>query len=291
MRKREVLIIGHVPTKVGQILFYTMIIKKLFKKIKLKINKIIYRKKYIEIKKYYLWIFVGVSLACVFLLAFISYLLSVLGGAYVQKTIRPVQDVAKTLPNFNQDPLITVGKLRIKAVKPILRNYSPFMGNLKAPVKIFEFSDYECAYCAEVQKTLNQISKDYGDKVVLVWKDYPVSSIYPNSRLAAEAARCAQAQNKFWEFHDALYSRGDQELNENFYYQIAKDLKMDQEKFKECLYSNLPKQLVGADLQEGEDLQVYGVPMFYINDQEIFGKADYGDFKKAIDVELQKLGL
>lgn len=267
-----------------------MKIKKIFKKIRLKINKIIYRKKYIEIKKYYLWVFIGVSLASLFLLAFISYLLSVLGGTYIQKAIMPTKDITSVLPNFNQDPLITVGKLRIKAVKPILRNTSPYQGNLKAPVKIFEFSDYECTYCSEVQQTLKQILKDYGDKVVIVWKDYPVTSIYPNSRLAAEAARCAQDQNKFWEFHDALYSRGDQELNENFYYQIAKNLKMNQERFKECLYSNLPKLLVDTDLQEGEDLQVYGVPMFYINDQEIFGQANYDDFKRVIDIELEKLG-
>ncbi len=88
---------------------------------------------------------------------------------------------------------------------------SPVKGDANAPITIVEFSDFQCPFCARFYtQTLGQIEREYIDtgKVKLVYKDFPLNSIHPNAQKAAEAARCAGEQNKFWEYHDKLFEFG-----------------------------------------------------------------------------------
>jgi protein-disulfide isomerase len=68
-----------------------------------------------------------------------------------------------------------------------------------------EFSDFQCPFCAQAQATLKQILERYPGKVKLVYRDLPLDAIHPQARRAAEAARCARDQGKFWEYHDLLF--------------------------------------------------------------------------------------
>jgi len=84
----------------------------------------------------------------------------------------------------------------------------PVKGNANAAVTLIEFSDYECPFCERhFTQTESQINKDYVDtgKVKFYYRDFPLSSIHPGAEKAAEAARCAGDQNKYWEYHDALF--------------------------------------------------------------------------------------
>ena len=85
---------------------------------------------------------------------------------------------------------------------------APVRGAATAPVTIIEFSDFHCPYCKAVQPALGQVLAKYGDKVKLVFRDYPVDVLHPQARAASEAARCATEQGKFWEFHDAMFAIG-----------------------------------------------------------------------------------
>ena len=85
---------------------------------------------------------------------------------------------------------------------------APVRGPATAPVTIVEFSDFHCPYCKRVQPVLSQLLAKYGDKVNLVFRDYPVDVLHPQARAASEAARCATEQGKFWEFHDELFEIG-----------------------------------------------------------------------------------
>jgi len=250
-----------------------MEIKKKIKKIWLKFNKAIYRKKVITEERAYIWLFVIVAIACLVALIFSSMILSTtMRGDNILSTSGIFDKATQYAPpNFVDDPMITVGKLRLETDRPLLKITDPIKGDLTAPVVIFEYSDFECKYCAEVQDILDQVMEEYGDKVALIWKDYPVPSIYPNSKEAAIAARCAQEQNGFWGFHNGLFERGEQELSNSLYYSIARDLGLDIKDFEKCLGSEQAEKIVDEDLQEGEDLKIYGVPYFYINDKEIFG--------------------
>lgn len=82
---------------------------------------------------------------------------------------------------------------------------SSIQGKAGAPVTIVEFSDFQCPFCSRALPTVKQVLKEYGDKVVLAYKHFPLVSIHPRAQKAAEAAECAKDQGKFWEFHDQLF--------------------------------------------------------------------------------------
>src|SRR5437899_1988180 len=77
-------------------------------------------------------------------------------------------------------------------------------GSANAPVTIVEFSDFHCPFCRQVAPVVAQVLSRYGDKVKLVYRDFPLDSLHPQARQTAEAARCAGDQGKFWQYHDRL---------------------------------------------------------------------------------------
>lgn len=84
----------------------------------------------------------------------------------------------------------------------------PPLGDANAKVTLIEFSDYECPFCARFFNDAEmQIKKEYVDKGLLkfYYRDFPLTQIHPGAQKAAEAARCAGDQNKYWEYHDALF--------------------------------------------------------------------------------------
>lgn len=84
----------------------------------------------------------------------------------------------------------------------------PVMGKESAKVTVIEFSDYQCPFCSRFySQTEGQIKKEYIDKglVKFYYRDFPLSQIHPGAQKAAEAARCAGDQNKYWEYHDLLF--------------------------------------------------------------------------------------
>ena len=84
---------------------------------------------------------------------------------------------------------------------------APIRGTEKALVTIVKFEDFQCPYCKTVQPTFLDVLKRYDGKLRLVHKDLPLDAIHPQARPAAEAARCAGDQGKFWEYHDKLYAQ------------------------------------------------------------------------------------
>lgn len=85
----------------------------------------------------------------------------------------------------------------------------PVMGKESAKVTVIEFSDYQCPFCGRFYtQTEGQIKKEYVDtgKVKFYYRDFPLSQIHPGAQKGAEAARCAGDQNKYWEFHDLVFT-------------------------------------------------------------------------------------
>lgn len=83
---------------------------------------------------------------------------------------------------------------------------SPTRGTSGAPITIIEFSDFQCPFCDQVEPTIEQLLKDYSGKILLAYKHFPLSSLHPHAVEAANVAECANAQGKFWEMHDKLFS-------------------------------------------------------------------------------------
>jgi len=162
---------------------------------------------------------------------------------------------------------------------------APFRGSEKAPVTIVKFEDFECPFCKSVQPTLAAVLKKYDGKVRLVHKDLPLEQIHPHAQLAAEAARCAGEQGKFWDYHDALYQNapklGPAELKN-----YAKQVGLTATPFDQCLTSGKYKAVVQKDLSEGAKLGLTGTPSFFINGRQISGALPVESFAAIIDEEL-----
>ncbi len=160
----------------------------------------------------------------------------------------------------------------------------PSRGPEKAPITIVEFSDFECPFCSRAEGTVAQVLGAYGDKVRLVYRDFPLP-MHPHAEKAAEAAHCAGDQGKYWEMHGRLFAN-QQALDIPALKKHAGELKLDQVKFDKCLDSGAKAKQVEAGRKAGEELGVTGTPAFFVNGMMLSGARPFEEFKSLIDSEL-----
>jgi protein-disulfide isomerase len=156
-------------------------------------------------------------------------------------------------------------------------------GDKKAPVVLVEFADYQCPYCQKVNSQIQQLKKEYGELLTVIYKDFPLP-MHHGAQKAAEAARCAGEQGKFWEYHDVLfYSKliEPDELKEH-----ARTLKLDTDRFDSCLDNGTEADAVKDDLQEAKSLGLTGTPSFFVNGHFFSGVVDYAALKDIINQQL-----
>jgi protein-disulfide isomerase len=163
----------------------------------------------------------------------------------------------------------------------------PSIGPASAPVTLIEFSDFQCPFCQRVAPTLKQVKQKYGDKVRVVWKDFPLTQIHAQAFKAGEAAHCAAEQGKFWEYHDRLFAN-QQLLQPNDLKQHAADLGLDAKAFNSCLDTSKFGERVRDGVAEGSRLGVNSTPMIYINGRALSGAQPFDVFAGVIDEELSK---
>jgi protein-disulfide isomerase len=160
----------------------------------------------------------------------------------------------------------------------------PEKGGKQAPVTIIEFSDYQCPFCKRAEDVVDQVVKAYGDKVRVVFRDYPLP-MHTDARLAHEAANCANAQGKFWDYHRKLFAN-QSALSEANLKTYAKEVGLDQAKFDECLAKKPYKAAIDKDLEDGAKVGINGTPAFFINGRMLSGAQPFEKFKEVIDEEL-----
>ena len=134
-------------------------------------------------------------------------------------------------------------------------------GNPKAKVKIIEFSDYECPFCGRFHPTMEKISKEYGDKVVWVFRHYPLESIHPDARKAAVASECATEQggnDKFWAFTDAVFA--DQQKSLADLSKVATSIGLNATAFNTCLNSSKYDELINSHIADATNSGGQGTP-------------------------------
>ncbi len=157
-------------------------------------------------------------------------------------------------------------------------------GGAKAPVTIIEFSDYQCPFCKRAEDSVNKVMQVYGDKIRLVYRDYPLP-MHSMARPASEAAACANAQGKFWEYHAKLFDN-QTALQDDKLKQYAKDVGLDSAKFDDCLAKKPHKDAIDKDIADGNKVGVNGTPAFFINGRMISGAQPFEKFKEIIDDEI-----
>lgn len=161
-------------------------------------------------------------------------------------------------------------------------------GNRNASVVMIEFSDYQCPFCSRMHDTMKQVMDEYGDQVAWVYRHFPLDSIHPTARKAAEAAECANDQGKFWEYSDAIFdNQNDLAQGESALRQLAADIGLKQSSFDKCLDSGKYASKVQADYQEGIRNGVTGTPGTFINGQLVKGAVSFSSLKQIIDQALE----
>ncbi len=175
--------------------------------------------------------------------------------------------------------------VRLEPPRVAVKAEGPSRGSAAAKVTIVEFSDFECPYCSRASDTLRQIEKTYGDKVRLVFRDYPLFS-HRTAKRAAEAARCADDQGKFWEMHDRLFSKGGGPVSDADIDRYATQATLDKPKFDACLSSGKYKDAWKPSQEEGSRAGVQSTPSFFINGRMVVGAATFDAFAKVIDEEI-----
>lgn len=163
---------------------------------------------------------------------------------------------------------------------------NPSLGPDDAAITIIEFSDYQCPYCRKWDlEAWPKIQAAYPGKIRLVYRDFPLYSLHPESEAAAIAAWCAGDQQKYWEFHDLLFS--DQlPLSQDSYVKYAAQMKLNVDQFTKCITGEQFKENVSGNYSYASNLGVNSTPTFFVNGIPMVGAQPYEAFKSLIDKEL-----
>ncbi len=171
----------------------------------------------------------------------------------------------------------------------------PFLGDKKAPVTIIEFSDFECPFCRSFWRdTFPLIKSDYIEtrKVRFVYRDFPLS-FHPGAQVAAEAAECAEDQDKFWELHDKIFQEQDKkgqgtiQFSKTDVVKWAGQIGLKMSQFNQCLDTGKYRAEVNKDLADGTAAGVSGTPAFFLNGRLIVGAQPFSIFQQAIEEALK----
>ncbi|HXG94016.1 MAG TPA: thioredoxin domain-containing protein [Blastocatellia bacterium] len=169
-------------------------------------------------------------------------------------------------------------------VLKIATDDQPSKGSATAPVTIVEFTDYECPSCANAQPILEEVIKEYGDKVRLVARDFPLDQ-HTHALKAAEAAEAAREQGKYWEY-TALLFKNQKALEVERLKEYATQVGLDRAKFDQALDTDKYLELVQRDMADGRALGVNSTPTVFINGKRIREKTKES-LKAAIDAALK----
>ncbi len=166
---------------------------------------------------------------------------------------------------------------------------APFRGGAHARVVIEHFADFQCPFCSRVSPAIDQIVRTYGDRVRVVWRDYPLP-FHTNAMPAAEAAREVLAQrgnDAFWRFHDLLFAN-QRDLERADLERYAMQLQVDMARFRSALDQHTHAAGIRADIAAADASHAeMGTPATFINGHFVSGAQPFDEFQRVIDAALQ----
>lgn len=165
---------------------------------------------------------------------------------------------------------------------------NPSRGPRDAKTTIFLFGDYLCQPCAELEVTVAQLLLDLPNDVRVIWKDMPNVQRHSEAINAAVAARCADDQGAFWEYHDVLMKDQGQ-ISLNNYVPFAAQLGLDLQIFQGCLDGKVTQPLVQRDYEEGLRLRIESTPTMFIGERRIEGAVSYEQLRGFVDAAMSEI--
>ncbi len=201
-------------------------------------------------------------------------------GVYAKLTEKGLTKAKKPAPRKgNTRDTKTVYKVPVNAGDAV-------KGAADALITIVEFSEFQCPFCSRVLPTQKQIMEKYGKDVRIVFKHNPLP-FHKDAPLAAEASLAANAQGKFWPFHDVLF-KNQRALKRPQLEKYAQEIGLNMSQFKADLDSGKYKKQVAADQALANSLGARGTPNFFINGRNLVGAQPLASFETIIKEELKK---
>ncbi|MFT3924886.1 MAG: thioredoxin domain-containing protein [Myxococcales bacterium] len=164
----------------------------------------------------------------------------------------------------------------------------PAFGPADAKVTIVEFSDFQCPFCSRAADVAHKVKEKYSDKVRFVFRQFPLS-FHQNAHQAAEAALAANAEGKFWEYHDKLFAN-QKALSREDLEKYAKETGLNLTTFKKALDDKTYAAAVDAELKLGEEVAVDGTPTMFLNGARVGNPTDFDGLSKQIEDALKAAG-
>ncbi len=152
-------------------------------------------------------------------------------------------------------------------------------GNPNAKVTVIVYTDFECPYCTQLHEMLLTLAKETDFR--LVYRHFPLQ-FHQHAQRAAEAAECASAQNRFWEYSDALFKSTKKVSSDAGFIQMASNLGLDIKLFTACLTSGHFSSRVAAQRAEGLSRNLMAVPTFFVNGKRINGVIPMDELKSLL---------
>ncbi|HEY0543819.1 MAG TPA: DsbA family protein [Pyrinomonadaceae bacterium] len=203
-------------------------------------------------------------------------------GVLLYKTMKPAPETAHSQTTNTATNVAGADPPHVRGVE-------------SAPVTLEEFGDFECPPCGSVYPILKNIEKEYGDRLRVVFRQFPLSQIHKHAYDAARAAEAASVQGKFWEMHDMLYERQSEWTlspdPRTEFVNYARALNLNEDAFMRDMVGELASTRVALDMRRGKARGVVGTPTIFVGDRQLKAEEMSADgLHKAIDEALKAKG-
>jgi protein-disulfide isomerase len=190
---------------------------------------------------------------------------------------------------FFPGPKLSASGLSNGVLWDTLATKGHWMGASGAPVKILEFSDFQCPSCAEAQHALRAVRQEYPHQVAVIYRHLPLEGNHPEARPAAVASECAAAQGRFEPFHDLLFS-SQNEIGRTPWEEFARRANVASiDAFRTCLKSGRFEGRVDEDARAARALRLIGTPTIIVNGKMLVGSPSAEYLRREVQYALERV--
>lgn len=173
-------------------------------------------------------------------------------------------------------------------LRPPVSAQDHIYGNPSATIELLEYGDYQCPYCGRAYPIVKSIKERLGDDLKFVFRNFPLTKIHPQAKLASVATEAASLQGKFWEMHDTIFEN-QRRLFKSALLEYAKAIELNPEQFEADLDNAALIEKVESDFESGLRSGVNATPTFFINGEKYAGSWEGDDLEIFIRLKIAEI--